>query len=664
MAAVIAVSGLSGQENDNFQQQQGEERESGLTGLLRRLDPRVRRVQQDLEELRVLAGDLPSPRVELRHSQDSARAALLRINPNAPSTERPSLEFRFDRPRRIDEIYLIRLPHYFELIGENQPFEPSSDRPGHFEIEFESGGNRQFLAIGDINSDRTLPIRLPIGRDQISWLRLGFGSLAGDETASFAISEIFLLSGETNLAPQAEVTLRGALEDETGWEIGYATDGRHWLGPPVVSEEVEIFGHLSERRPIGSEEWVELNFPTPVSADEIRVFPGQLPHFPGPTEHFFPRQLLIEGWAEGASEPETILDWNAEREGELGANTLDVALPDRPWKRFRLTGAGLNEIDGKVIFALGEVQVISGLENLAPRAELSASSVARTPRWNLAGLTDGRTAAGRIETLSNWLEGVNRSARVQQELRYLESRLGRLTEFWRLVSAIAIVSVMGLILLALLLQMARFRRKRRRAEAELRKQLMMDLHDEFGGNLGVLALIAGQLKEEQGNENFWQLLDRKLNQIVEIVGTSRALLPRIVLASEATRPPLPNAIEDMLKTQLEDREIDFDDAEYPRSTTLAKEVEEALYLIAKESIHNCAKHSGATEIFARLAIEDGGVRFELDDNGTWKGPAKKGGGFGLRSLEKRAQKVGGELEISTSEKGTRLRCFVPNAASE
>ncbi|MFT5468078.1 MAG: signal transduction histidine kinase [Verrucomicrobiales bacterium] len=658
-AAVSFASTLSADPPPNFQQPV-EEVESGLSGFLRRLDPRVRRVQQDLEILQELSGDLPNPRIELRQSQDSGQAALFSIDQADTSGERPFLEFRFDRPRRVDEIYLIRLSHFFELLGKNQRFSANRSDPGHFEIEIEAGGKRRLLAIGDSNSERVFPVRLPIDEDEVSFLRLGFGSLSGSSQASLAISEILILSGEINLASRAEISLSGPLRTEPGWDLAYATDGRHWLGPPVIDRQVTCYGFMSAPLPENSEAWVELEFPEPISADELRIFPGQLPYIPGPTKHLFPQQLLVQVWADGTAESRQILDWSADLNGELGPNALSVNLDGESWKRLRITGSGLSEIrKNQNVFALGEVQVIAGTENLATNAELRASSEVNRADWNLNGLTDGQTGAGKIAPLPEWLAGVNRGAAVQQESRYLERRLSELTDFWRTVSVVLLI---GLVVFAFVFQTHRARSKRRLADAELRQQLLMDLHDEFGGNLGVVALIAGQLKQEQDNETFPQMLDRKLDQVVEIVGSSRALMRRIVMASEATRPPLVEAIESMLKAQLDDRETEFDTADFPRSTRLGGEIEEALNLIARESIHNCAKHSGASRIEARLALEDSGIRFELADNGRWKS-STTGSGIGLRSLERRAKKIGGDLSFHRSEKGTRLRCFVPDTAT-
>ncbi|MBI5030972.1 MAG: GAF domain-containing protein [Chloroflexi bacterium] len=91
-------------------------------------------------------------------------------------------------------------------------------------------------------------------------------------------------------------------------------------------------------------------------------------------------------------------------------------------------------------------------------------------------------------------------------------------------------------------------------------------------------------------------------------------------------------------------------------------IEEELYRIAQEGLNNVVKHAKSqnVEIHLRydehavsLTLEDDGIGFDADD-------AKQGGGLGLRGMQERVRRMGGELELaSIPGKGTRLQVAIP-----
>jgi len=90
-------------------------------------------------------------------------------------------------------------------------------------------------------------------------------------------------------------------------------------------------------------------------------------------------------------------------------------------------------------------------------------------------------------------------------------------------------------------------------------------------------------------------------------------------------------------------------------------VEDALYRIAQEAIHNVVKHAGAHSVDVRLDQEAGALRLRVADDGAGFDPAAvPAGRMGLTSMRSRAEGVGGRLVIdSTPGAGTRLKVAVP-----
>jgi two-component system nitrate/nitrite sensor histidine kinase NarX len=88
--------------------------------------------------------------------------------------------------------------------------------------------------------------------------------------------------------------------------------------------------------------------------------------------------------------------------------------------------------------------------------------------------------------------------------------------------------------------------------------------------------------------------------------------------------------------------------------------------IVQEALANIAKHSGATH--ARLVVDrsDNYYVFTIDDNGSGGctfTPIE--GHYGMRIMRERAQRIGGEINVESSEGfGTRVRLFFPEPKSD
>src|SRR5690606_28084611 len=93
---------------------------------------------------------------------------------------------------------------------------------------------------------------------------------------------------------------------------------------------------------------------------------------------------------------------------------------------------------------------------------------------------------------------------------------------------------------------------------------------------------------------------------------------------------------------------------------------EELILITQEALNNIRKHAQARNVLvslkgdgkqAVLRIHDDGIGFDFES-------AASSGGYGLRNMQERARKLGGELEIeSQASQGTRLTLRMPLQAS-
>lgn len=98
---------------------------------------------------------------------------------------------------------------------------------------------------------------------------------------------------------------------------------------------------------------------------------------------------------------------------------------------------------------------------------------------------------------------------------------------------------------------------------------------------------------------------------------------------------------------------------------LPKEVEEAVYRVAQEALNNVAKHAGANRVAVRLAVLDGAVELDVQDDGCGFDPTMQPSGrrtLGMASMRERASLLGGACTLESAPgEGTTVRLRLPLA---
>jgi PAS domain S-box-containing protein len=89
-------------------------------------------------------------------------------------------------------------------------------------------------------------------------------------------------------------------------------------------------------------------------------------------------------------------------------------------------------------------------------------------------------------------------------------------------------------------------------------------------------------------------------------------------------------------------------------------VEDALFRVAQEALHNVIKHAGATRVTVRIKGEPDGIRLEVADDGHgFDASQVPSGHLGLAGMRARVEQVGGRFEIRSSPHGTVLTVRAP-----
>ena len=171
----------------------------------------------------------------------------------------------------------------------------------------------------------------------------------------------------------------------------------------------------------------------------------------------------------------------------------------------------------------------------------------------------------------------------------------------------------------------------------IREELMMNLHDQIGGNLAVIALYVNELQDTQD----WRPGEREavFMKIREIIETTRESLPSIAYAPEDNRP-LKSMIEDALSLVANSFEWTLDIQGSP--SQFSPIIQHQLLQFVKEAAQNAVRHSGGDQLTVQIKADKRWFEIAVIDNGVWKQADEAG--LGSSNLRKRAQLLGGKVD--------------------
>jgi len=180
--------------------------------------------------------------------------------------------------------------------------------------------------------------------------------------------------------------------------------------------------------------------------------------------------------------------------------------------------------------------------------------------------------------------------------------------------------------------------------SEERERMMQDLHDGLGGQL-VSAL--SQAHHQSSNQTLKQTLSDALLDLRLVIDSldedNRDLITMLGMLRVRLEPQL-KAGGIKLNWML-NKDADLGELRH----------ETALYLlrIVQEAITNAMRHAQCSEINLEIESLDGKACIRVEDNGMGLGNAKAGRGTG--NMRRRAQKIGADLNVQSSEHGVTVQ---------
>jgi signal transduction histidine kinase len=211
------------------------------------------------------------------------------------------------------------------------------------------------------------------------------------------------------------------------------------------------------------------------------------------------------------------------------------------------------------------------------------------------------------------------------------------------------IALCGLAIGAATYVVVRGRLRHALAIERVRTRIATDLHDELGANLSRISILSEVAVRRTG------AAQSASTQIDEIGKSARELVDvaaDIVWSTDPRRDDLGSVIARLRAFAgdvLEGREVEwtFTAPREPGRIKLDPDQRRHLYLIAKEAIHNVAKHAGARRVEIAIAEHERGVRLVVRDDGRGFDPAGDAAGNGLSNMRARAREAGGSLVVES-----------------
>jgi signal transduction histidine kinase len=205
-----------------------------------------------------------------------------------------------------------------------------------------------------------------------------------------------------------------------------------------------------------------------------------------------------------------------------------------------------------------------------------------------------------------------------------------------------------------------------------RRSVARELHDSIGGSLAAIKFGLEGLAElaprepVDGGRRLETLISHLADTIKETKRISASLRPLAIddLGLLATIEWHIRQFCQRYENIRVVRQIDVEEQEIPEGLKIV------IYRVMQEAFTNAARHSRADTLRIRLARSGSQFEFEVQDNGCGFDPNEVMGrhdrlsGFGLKSMQERAEICGGAFELRTRpEAGTSVRITLPDAAA-
>lgn len=185
----------------------------------------------------------------------------------------------------------------------------------------------------------------------------------------------------------------------------------------------------------------------------------------------------------------------------------------------------------------------------------------------------------------------------------------------------------------------------------VRTRIATDLHDDIGANLSLIAMLSevarGQLHKDDSRLKEWfsTIASTSRDTVDSMSDIVWAVNPKRDHLGDLTRR-MRRFADDILAAR--NIELRFRAPDDNLDLKIGADLRREIFLIFKETINNVVRHSHCTSAEVDLKIDRGNLTLRVHDNGRGLSTQNAADGTGLASLSGRAEKLGGTLEIISS----------------
>jgi signal transduction histidine kinase len=221
------------------------------------------------------------------------------------------------------------------------------------------------------------------------------------------------------------------------------------------------------------------------------------------------------------------------------------------------------------------------------------------------------------------------------------------SSFVRTIIGLSILLALAVPSIVLILKM-----RQRRAILAVRKQLASDLHDEVGGNLGGIRMMANTLKRRPDQS---ATISSRIQETVSESTESLRDIIWLIAPVEGERRDLTHRFQVLAEILLGDLTVGFDIPDAAAALRWPLPIRRELIFFYREALHNISRHSDATTVRIGLDISQRELVLRIADDGKGMSRQHLERPDTLSNLKLRAEKLHAKLAIdSTPGSGTAL----------
>jgi len=471
----------------------------------------------------------------------------------------------------------------------------------------------------------------------------------------FGLSEIIVISNRDVVSFGAHVTMSTSLDSGQNWHPQALTDGRmpHGIwqsGVPSDDRGDEVIA-MEDSATVSWEIVLAESHPI----DRIVLFPIKLAE--SSESLAIANRVSVDVRGSNAAEWQQAAAWQNRPDSSSCVTPVILPVHGITASRIRIRGEKPWQLGDTSVYGLSEIEVWSGGENIA--RDLPVQRVEGNQRTELSVLTNGFTGQQMIANIDNWLEQLHDRVRFESELAELRPRIRTLQSESELNITFASAILLSLtFLIPVFLYEKRRTRASQRLES-LRRRIAADLHDDVGGNLGSISLIARSTRRGLEKIEVSPDFTNDLHEVELIARESSLAMRDIVWLIEQRDDSVGDLVTRMRETgarMLREMDYSLSCRSDRTNSRLSLDFKRHFFLFFKEALHNILKHSQAEHV--RILLEDDGDQLVLDieDDGVGMPQEVADDPNTSRKLRQRAEVIGGDLSIiSSAGNGTRIR---------